>query len=371
MEQTVEIPTNRAMAAVVPIQQSKYLPSLDGLRCFSILSVIVTHINVSYDIIRDPRLTWLVNSGLFGVRVFFVISGFIITTLLLREKVETGSISLKNFYFRRALRILPLAYCFLITMVALNRYLHLGIGSADFVSAFCFFKNIRVASRGYLEHYWSLSVEEQYYIVFPFLLARGIKTYLLICLCFIGLYFTNNMLEHFLHVPVPQSGDIKPVGDIIFSISTVSILIGSLSSILLFNYGHRILTIPWNTTLLVFVQVSAMLAALVLSEDYAYLGATSVLSSGLIGLAILLFVRFPQGPVYAILNTRPVKFIGRLSFSLYVWQQIFTTRPPWAPCFKYADSILLNLAGLFAVALLTHYAVEKPFMRLRARYRRA
>ena len=354
------------MNAIIQPQQNKYLPSLDGLRCFSILCVIITHINVTHGIILDPRLTMFVNSGLFGVRVFFVISGFIITTLLLRENAASGTISLRNFYIRRALRILPLAYIFLITLVALNSCWNLGIRSADLVASFCFFKNTHVATRGLTEHFWSLSVEEQYYLVFPLILTRGIKTYLVVCLCFIALYFGNNILEHFRHVPATETGGLKPIGDIIFSISTVSILIGSLTSILLFKQGHRMLTIPWNTALLTLVQVSAMLLALLLSENVRYFGFTSFLSSCMIALTLLLLVRFSQGPVYAVLNTRPVMFIGKISFSLYIWQQLFTTGPPWAHWFKYGDSILLNLIALGVVAVFMHYAVEKPFMRLRA-----
>lgn len=356
------------MNAIIQLQQHKYLPSLDGLRCFSILCVIITHININHHVILDPRLTLFVNSGPFGVRVFFVISGFIITTLLLREEAAKGTISLRNFYFRRALRILPVAYCFLITLVVLNRCWDLRIPSADFISSFCFLDNIRVPTRVLTGHFWSLSVEEQYYLIFPFILTRGTKTYLVVCLCFIGLYFGNVILDHFRHLPETPSGGIKPVEDIIFSISTVSILIGSLTSILLFRQGHRMLIVPWNTALLTLVEISAMVLALFLSTIVRYSGLMSFLSSCLIALTLLLLVRFPQGPVYAILNTRLVVFIGKLSFSLYVWQQLFTTVPPWAHWFKYGDSILLNLVALGAIVLITHYLVEKPFMRLRTRF---
>jgi peptidoglycan/LPS O-acetylase OafA/YrhL len=314
------------VTAIIQPQQYRYLPSLDGLRCFSILCVIITHINVTHGIIVDPRLTPYVNSGLFGVRVFFVISGFIITNLLLREDAARGAISLRNFYIRRALRILPLAYLFLITLVVLNSCWNLGLRSIDFVASFCFFKNIRVATRGYTEHFWSLSVEEQYYLIFPFLLTRGTKTYLVICLCFLGLYFGNNFLSHLWHIS--GTGGIKPVGDIIFSISTVSILIGSLTSVVLFKQEHRIRNISWNTALLTLVQLSAMLLAFFLYADNRYLGLMSFLSSCLIALTLLLLVSFAQGPVYAILNCRPIVFIGKLSFSLYIWQQLLTN-PPW------------------------------------------
>src|SRR5579872_1045252 len=80
---------------------TKYFPSLDGLRAISILAVIWYH---------DPLLRLIWRTGFLGVHLFFVISGFLITTLLLREKSEFGKISLKNFYIRRTLRIFPAYY---------------------------------------------------------------------------------------------------------------------------------------------------------------------------------------------------------------------------------------------------------------------
>jgi peptidoglycan/LPS O-acetylase OafA/YrhL len=357
------------MNSVMPIRPTKYLPSLDGLRGFFILCVVMTHINVSRAIITDPRITLVVNNALFGVRYFFVISGFLITTLLLKEQAATGSISMKNFYFRRTLRILPVAYSFLITMVVLNRCWHLGITSGNFLASFLFFKNFRLATSGFLEHFWSLSIEEQYYLLLPFVLTRGLKTYLIVCFAIIALYFANNAFDHFLHVPPPVPGGPKRLTDTIFSISQVSIILGSFAAILIFRYGDRILTVPWNTTVLTLVEAAAIVLAFILFYWIRFFGLTSFLSSCLIAFTIVLLTRFPQGPIYAILNNRVLAFIGKMSFSIYVWQQLFCTQPPWAHWFKAGDSIIFNVIALAVFSLFIHFAIERPFMRLRSRYR--
>src|SRR5438874_13781643 len=91
--------------------RTKYFGSLDGLRCLSILMVIGFHCNLT--------CTSFFHTGQYGVSLFFVISGFLITTLLLREQKSSGTISLKNFYIRRTLRIFPLYYATLFIYIAL------------------------------------------------------------------------------------------------------------------------------------------------------------------------------------------------------------------------------------------------------------
>ena len=97
---------------LTPVAISKsHLPSLDGLRGISILLVVISHT------FGDKKPFY---NGGFGVSIFFVISGFLITLLLLQEKYTTGSVSLKNFYIRRFLRIFPVAYLYLVVLLVLN-----------------------------------------------------------------------------------------------------------------------------------------------------------------------------------------------------------------------------------------------------------
>jgi peptidoglycan/LPS O-acetylase OafA/YrhL len=147
-------------------QNAKYFPSLDGMRALCVLLVLFTHVHV-------PVPDWILGS--LGVDVFFVLSGFLITTLLLREKERTDAISLVGFYIRRFFRIIPV-YLFTVFLyfVAL-RASHDAVKTAQFISALpwllSFMQEYRPLSTGYtLGHSWTLGIEEKFYIVWPLLL---------------------------------------------------------------------------------------------------------------------------------------------------------------------------------------------------------
>jgi peptidoglycan/LPS O-acetylase OafA/YrhL len=145
---------------------SSYFPPLDGLRALSVLLVMANHL---------PQPSWLPNVvfGWIGVFVFFVISGFLITTLLLREEERAGKISLSAFYLRRVFRILPVYYAVLILYVAIcllpwmhDKWDQFRHGLPYFV---LFFQEYLPASAGTVfGHSWSLGVEEKFYFLWPF-----------------------------------------------------------------------------------------------------------------------------------------------------------------------------------------------------------
>ena len=161
----------------------RFRPDVEGLRAVAVVLVVLYHAQV-------PGLS----GGYVGVDVFFVISGFVITGVLLRERDETGGSSLLNFYARRLRRILPAATLVILATVAAS-YLLLGYVSGDSVAndgrwAAVFLSNLHFAKAGTnyltsmlppspLQNYWSLSVEEQFYIVFPtlFLLATRLRRF--------------------------------------------------------------------------------------------------------------------------------------------------------------------------------------------------
>ena len=168
-------PTSASLYPQDVQKESHFRPDIQGLRALAVLLVIVAHAGFS-----------TFAGGFVGVDVFFVISGFLITSLLMREAVRSGRISLLGFYTRRARRILPAAALVAVaTVVASIAFLPLVravevIKDSVWVAAFA--ANIRFASVGTdyfakgepaspLQHYWSLSVEEQYYLVWPLLLV--------------------------------------------------------------------------------------------------------------------------------------------------------------------------------------------------------
>lgn len=149
-----------------------YRPDIDGLRALAVLSVIIFHLNTS----------WL-PGGFLGVDIFFVISGYLITSIIYPQ-IENGTFSFSDFYNRRIKRILPLFFIVLLVGLGLCAYIMLPQDSNDAgrsaFGALFFAANIYFArSRGYFDayseekpylHLWSLSVEEQYYFVFPIVL---------------------------------------------------------------------------------------------------------------------------------------------------------------------------------------------------------
>ncbi|MFL5729495.1 MAG: acyltransferase family protein, partial [Cytophagaceae bacterium] len=166
------------------------IPSLDGFRTISIVLVMIAHLTFSSSI-PDWMQTILKNFSLgdLGVRIFFVISGLVITYLLLKERSKTGHIDLKAFYIRRALRIFPAFYFYLFVIILLNYFLDLGISPLMFLSAGIYLMDFAPWGESWLvSHTWSLAVEEQFYLLWPvvFLRIRRMKK-ILIWVCAIAL----------------------------------------------------------------------------------------------------------------------------------------------------------------------------------------
>ena len=157
-----------------------YIPGLDGLRALAVLAVIVYH--------ADSR--WL-GGGFLGVEVFFVISGYLITLLLIAERERTGTVTLSNFWMRRARRLLPALWMLLVLLVTWCAFFdrtRLGMLRGDSVAGFLYGSNWFQVWSGSsytssfafapLRHLWSLAVEEQFYIVWPvvmFVLLRRLR----------------------------------------------------------------------------------------------------------------------------------------------------------------------------------------------------
>jgi peptidoglycan/LPS O-acetylase OafA/YrhL len=150
------------------LSSNQRIPSLDGLRAISILLVLIGHLSLRFPRLTpicDPVLTVLGNSSL-GVSIFFVISGFLITWLLLVEIEKKGQINLKAFYLRRLFRIVPAYFVFLGAVLVLCKIGIISIPMVQLASAFLFILNYAIiVPVWWLGHTWSLCVEEQFYLL--------------------------------------------------------------------------------------------------------------------------------------------------------------------------------------------------------------
>jgi peptidoglycan/LPS O-acetylase OafA/YrhL len=340
------------------------LPSLDGLRALSIIFVIIHHIYF-----YEKFWTNDIDLGRIGVHIFFVISGFLITTLLIKEKISNGNINLKSFYIRRAFRILPVLFLFLFTLMLLNKLFSLEISGLSFFTSFFFLGNLGIDTNEtwYTGHFWSLAIEEQFYLIFPFLLYKlDIKKYrnVLILLILIipvlnSLYWSNSPFFH-------SSKAIKQVAFIVatlFSQGTLAILAGSLCSIFAFSYQDiikKMLQIKW---LGIFMFLIALLVRFKFPESSFIL----LVFDFLIGIVIIVNLN-KESFFTVVLDNFIMVRIGILSYSLYVWQQIFTNNQPWMSSFNSAGNIFLNLFFLFVVGYISYEYFEKRFISMRKRF---
>jgi peptidoglycan/LPS O-acetylase OafA/YrhL len=332
------------------------IPSLDGLRAVSIALVLLAHLNGTR---HAPDFSWLAmfgDVGNLGVRIFFVISGFLMTTLLYRELERTGRISLCGYVRRRAFRILPAFATYVGTVGAAAAAGLIVVDSADLVSAVTFTTNFDASRSWYVGHLWSLSVEEQFYLCWPVLLVVAGRSRMLWVAS--GALVIAPLARVGIHVFAPEWRWI--VGE---SFPTVvdALATGSLLALL----HERLAEIRPYRQFLASSAIAAMPFALIalnvamphIAFSYS-IGQT--LLNGLIAVILHRVMMFSDSVSGRILNARPVAAVGAVSYSLYLWQQPFLNR--------HSDLVIavfpLNIALAVGAALLSFHLVEQPALKI-------
>lgn len=342
---------------IPPSLNQKHLPCLDGFRAISILAVIHGHIFFE----RDSFLKYYFG-GDWGVHFFFVISGFLITTLLLKEQNKNGAISLRKFYIRRILRIFPVAYLFVFVILLFNFLFSLNIKQEAFLSCLLYIRNLPLFSLDdwYTAHFWSLSVEEQFYLLFPFLLKRSIRLYLITVL---SLLFIIPIMKYLYFHGFNTNYTFNIVYKLF--VNQTAILVGSFFAIL--HFKQRIKIPKLHSIPLVFL---IFLSMIILSGQISFLPSLfySLLSSSILSIVIISSIQIDSGWFYKFLNSRLFVEIGILSYSLYIWQQLFTYKRVWNDFDSFLLSTILNVLLLFAVSYISYWLYEKRFLNLKKRF---
>jgi peptidoglycan/LPS O-acetylase OafA/YrhL len=338
------------------------VPSLDGLRALSITLVMFSHLvgTTNFPIAGDA-LTGVGDLGYLGVRVFFVISGYLITNLLVAEHAKTGAISLREFYIRRAYRILPAAYA-MVASIALAAWVGvLAIDAWDLLAAVTYTTNYHYGGGWELGHLWSLSVEEQFYLLWPVLLVIfGRRSIVPLAAAMLVLAPVFRALAwHYLERGDDVMEQAYPC--VMDSIAAGCLLAGARPLL------DKSRVYKWFTAGPGFVAVLAGIVLAQLPTHYVLLDSVIDVSVMNVCLAILVdrFVRYPAGPAGKVLNWRPVMFVGTLSYSLYLWQEPFLNHRVHRSTTEWPVNVVLAIA----CALGSYYLVEKPFLALRERRR--
>ena len=336
-----------------------YRPDIDGLRAIAVVSVIFYHADNS---IKNLKI---LSGGFVGVDIFFVISGFLITSIILKELNETGAFSFKNFYKRRIKRIIPVLLLVFITTFPFIWLFFIPISFIDFskslLSSLFFVSNYHFYFSGELYdaessllkplmHTWSLSIEEQYYIIFPLVLTIVFK------------FFKNQLFKVFL---------------ILFLISFISmififqkneslaffsflarfweLLLGGITAIL---YSQKKSINNFNNNIYSILGLLMITFSIFFYNDSTKSPHIPTLLP-VLGTSLVIYFNNKSGFVYKILSLKYLVFLGLISYSLYLWHYPVFSIGRTTEFFGDGVSKKLFLIT-FVLSLISYYLIEKP-----------
>jgi peptidoglycan/LPS O-acetylase OafA/YrhL len=335
------------------------IPSLDGLRAVSIALVLLGHLAGTqfFPVSAATGSAW--NFGDFGVRVFFVISGFLITGLLLDEVRRSGRVHLGRFYFRRTLRIFPPYYAYLVAVIAASFFGVLELAPYDGAYAVTYTSNYYPERSWFIGHTWSLSVEEQFYLLWPAaLIVAGVRRGLWIAAAVVVLAPMIRLVE-WNFVPSVAVGIGHRFETIADAIAIGCVLAGTRE----FLHRQPAYLKALGSRLFFLVPLGAFAGAITHDHPQVWFGAGMTLTNICIALVIDWCVTFHQGRVGRLLNAAPVVFVGWMSYSLYLWQQPFLNRASAADVAAFPVNVTLALL----CALASYFVIERPSLMLRRR----
>ena len=358
--------------------KSKYLPSIDSLRALAVLAVIIYHVDVNY-----------LPGGFLGVDLFFVLSGYLISSLIIKEYRKTGSLNLYNFYIRRARRLLPAVYFMitvgLVVMVLFNEVL-LRKSHLDAIFGYIYSSNWwyifhkldyfdSFGAQSLFKHLWSLAIEEQFYMIFPllFLLINRKKkskdgTYKLnknFLYVVLGLILVS-LIAHILLF------DINNISRIYFGTDTraFSLLVGVVGAILYpMEKLHAKVTPQQNImySVVSLVSIATLITVMIYTSEYnTWLYRGGFLLVAILGLIVIISSGKQHTLMSRLLSFKPVVFIGKISYSLYLWH--FPVLVLTTPVSEIGNPniifVILRVILTFALATASYVFVETPIRKL-------
>jgi peptidoglycan/LPS O-acetylase OafA/YrhL len=332
----------------------RYFEPLDGLRALSVFLVASVHLS---DTLLNGTWLWLQGQG--GVAVFFVLSGYLITTLALREEQQRGSLSLKAFYVRRTLRIFPGYYYFIVLLTVLVLASGSGSTSEMWFSAFPYYVSYlgEFAPRAHFVHSWSLGIEEKFYLLWP-----------LLCFVFLkGKPLVRIALAALLSFALP----LLPFDSIWTDWNTYPrILFGCLLALLLHDaQGFQVLqrwAAGWRAWLGLAIAVAAHFAS-----DHVPLSAGGIIEAGYtLGIGLVLIGLVAGNPLWSRpLSWAPVRFVGQRAYGIYLLHVLCIwgvegllpsdSIPVGGPLLTYLAAFLVSVG----VADVLYRLIERPGVR--------
>jgi peptidoglycan/LPS O-acetylase OafA/YrhL len=359
-----------------------YLPELDALRFFAFLAVFAFHASLLLG--TSAGIQKLFDAGFFGVDLFFALSAYLITQLLLRERATNGAVDAKYFYVRRALRIWPLYFFFLfVAYLPSAWWTTFGIGKLYLISYCLFVGNLAGMFLGYpislFAHLWSVSIEEQFYLLWPWVVRKASTKGLTWIAA--GLFVVAALTR---------------LVDLLLGATWNTIAFGTFSRLDPIAVGVVLGALPrsrlpkFSLTARVLVALAGMLSWLLVARCFPVMEAHPAVLPTIVGypLAALGCAAFLVATLHAgeagarFLSNSGLIYLGRISYGLYVYHwpvllivklwYYFLVRAAWLPGpFSWSGQLaFLSISSLvtFLAASASYRWLESPFLRLKSRF---
>jgi peptidoglycan/LPS O-acetylase OafA/YrhL len=338
------------------VRPTNRIPTLDGWRGVAILLVLIDH-TARHSRFKDQMWASL---GFFGVDIFFVLSGYIITARLMEERAKSSAIDLYAFSLRRAFRILPPVVAYLVTVCLLALFLRMNIGPSEVFGSLFFFRNYQIAASPggiYTAHFWSLSIEEHFYLLWPPLLLwlgnrRGIWLAAIGAVT-CGLWRIYDYTHPTGMIGGLLSGSIPELRFLRTDVRLDGLLLGCLLALVLPSIrGFIFRNFPKETPLF-----AALFIFFNLQWNKGYPTLTTYL---LVTVMVASTLVVEEGLVHKWLNLRPLVWVGTVSYSIYIWQQLFLLHPDSGAPLGILSALPFSIACIFATAACSFYFIEQP-----------
>lgn len=342
-----------------------YRPSLDGLRAFAVLVVMAHHAYVPF-----------FSGGALGVDVFFVLSGFLITSILLEEWQRDSDISLRKFYLRRVLRLLPALVAFLLVIqlhsLAVFRGTRFWNTEKAIAAVLCYVANwvqaFELLNLGNLSHTWSLSIEEQFYLLFPLLLLLLLRIKVRRSRLFAGFVVAIVLLA--LHRAFLWAGPLSEQR--IYNGSDTrfdELLTGCAAAVGLAAgmFAHPRARTVLRYALLPAILTLGFMTAHPLRPELLYKFGWPAIEVSVASI-ILWLVLSAQSPLHKLLELPAAVWIGRVSYGLYLWHVPIIGRVGgWSRALGLL-TVPVGFALTFSVAAVSYYCLELRFLKMKKRF---
>jgi peptidoglycan/LPS O-acetylase OafA/YrhL len=344
-------------------RQNRYLPTLDGWRALAVIGVVLYHGRAGF-FHNDWWIYRLCAHGILGVDVFFAISGFLICGLLLKEYQTAGDINLRAFYVRRCFRILPPYYVCLAIFTIIALFGVIKLNFSDLPSCLLFYRNYKPLGMDeyggfYTAHFWTLAVEEHFYLTWPVLLLavkprRAGKVAFLLAM----LIACWRAVEAHFHL----LAGVLPLDNLLTRTDTRAdaLLWGCLAAIYFPEIRRLVARLRFSQ---LWIAPLALLAV----TQLMHAPGLVLLHAILLPMLVLSTVTQPESWLGRALEWQPLCWIGTLSYSLYLWQELFLPEIPSIMAhgpFRVLQQPPWNLGALLVCACLSRYLVEIPMNRI-------